>query len=124
MRCTFALTSLILLVPTTLFAWGGEGHQIVAMIAEERLTPEAQEGIRELLGDGVDISEGVIANWADEIRRTRKETAPWHYVNIPTSRPSYDAKRDGHKGDNVIDAVEKFEKILADKSRPKEERAE
>jgi hypothetical protein len=24
-----------------------------------------------------------IVNWADEIRKERRDTAPWHYVNIP-----------------------------------------
>jgi hypothetical protein len=43
---------------------------------------------------------------------------------IPTTQPSYDAERDGNDGNNVIDAIERFEKVLADKSKPKEERAE
>jgi len=45
------------LLPATAFAWGGDGHQIVALIAEERLAPEAKAMIHELLGDDVNISE-------------------------------------------------------------------
>ena len=54
---------------TTGFAWAGHGHQIVALIAEERLTPQAQTAIRELLGEDVNISDAEIANWADQRRR-------------------------------------------------------
>jgi hypothetical protein len=115
---------ILLFLPATVLAWGGEGHQIVALIAEDRLTPEAKAGMHELLGEDVSISDAEIANWADQIRRERRNTAPWHYVDIPTTQPSYDATRDGNDGDNVIDAIDRFEKVLADKSKPKAERAE
>lgn len=88
------------------------------------MTPEAKAAIHELLGADVGISDAEIASWADQIRRERRSTAPWQFVDIPTTQPSYDAERDGNNGDNVIDAIERFEKILADKSKPKEERAE
>src|SRR4051794_22308701 len=113
-----------MLFPSVVFAWGGDGHQIVAIIAEERLTPEAKAEVHQLLGADVGISDAEIANWADQIRRERRETAPWHYVDIPTTQPSYDAERDGNAGENVIDAIDRFEKVLTDKSKPKEERAE
>jgi len=103
---------------------GRRRHQIVALIAEERLPPEAKAAIHELLGDDVDISDAEIASWADNIRREKRATAPWHYVDIPTTQPSYDAERDGNHGNNVIDAMNRFEKVLGDKTRPKEERAE
>src|SRR6478609_1709746 len=102
-RTLIALAAMLL--PSIVFAWGGEGHQVVAIIAEERLTTVAKDQIHELLGADVDISDAEIANWADQIRRERRETAAWHYVDIPTDQPSYDAKRDGHNGDNVIDAI-------------------
>jgi hypothetical protein len=60
----------------------------------------------------------------DTIRRERRDTASWHYVDIPTTQPNYDAGRDGRDGANVIDAIERFERVLADKSKTKEERAE
>lgn len=103
--------------------WGGDGHQIVALIAEDHLTPAAKAGIRDLL-DGANISDAEVANWADEIRRQRRATAPWHYVNIPTSQPTYDPARDGNNGDNVIDAIGRFERVLSDKAAPKADRAE
>jgi hypothetical protein len=88
------------------------------------LTPEAKAAIHELLGADVGISDAEIASWADQIRPERRSTAPWHYVGISTTQPSYDAERDGSDGANVIDAIDRFEKVLAGKSKPKEERAE
>src|SRR4051794_1719729 len=93
------ITILSLCFPTALLAWGGDGHQIVALIAEDRLTPEAKAAIHDLLGADVNISDAEVANWADQIRREKRETAPWHYVDIPTTQPSYDAVRDGNNGD-------------------------
>jgi hypothetical protein len=69
---------LILLLPAPVLAWGGDGHQIVCLIAEDRLTPETKAAIRELLGDDVNISDAEICMYADNIRRERRETAPWH----------------------------------------------
>jgi hypothetical protein len=64
-------------------------------------------------------------NWADEIRRERRETAPWHYVDIPVDDPKgFNRARDGRGGENVIDKVTEQAKILADKSQPREKRQE
>jgi hypothetical protein len=114
---------LILLMPAVCFAWGGEGHQIVALIAENHLTPKAKAAITELL-DGAQISDAEVASWADEIRRQERDTADWHYVNIPHDATSFDRKRDGRKGENVIDKLTEQTAILADRSQPKEKRAE
>ncbi|HKW86671.1 MAG TPA: S1/P1 nuclease, partial [Nitrospiraceae bacterium] len=112
------------LVPAELRAWGQEGHRIIAAIGESRLQQHAAENVRELLGDG---SLSSIANWADEIRRDRPETAPWHFVDIPRDRQEYDPTRDcafPHKGDCVVAAIERYQVILADLSRSKQDRAE
>jgi len=112
------------LVPAELRAWGQEGHRIIAAIAEIRLQKHAAEGIQELLGDG---SLSSVANWADEIRKDRPETALWHFVDIPRDRQEYDPTRDcafPRKGDCVVAAIERYRVILADLSRSKQDRAE
>jgi S1/P1 Nuclease len=127
MRSRLATLAALLLVTCccrSALAWGGEGHQIVAIIAETHLTPEATAGIHKLLGDDVDISDAEVANWADQIRRERRETGPWHYVNIPINATGYDAQRDEPKGGNIISAIEAQTAILSDKSKPQAERAE
>src|SRR5688572_19125181 len=102
---------LVLLIPSLCFAWGGEGHQLIALIAEDQLTPQAKAAVKELLGDG-NISDAEVVNWADEIRRERRETASWHYVNIPHNAEAFDRARDGREGDNVIDVIERQTKVL------------
>jgi hypothetical protein len=111
------------IIPATLFAWGGDGHQIVCLIAEERLSPATKAGIHDLLGDA-NISDAEIASWADNVRRQRSETGPWHYVDIPVEAAAFDEQRDGQKGNNVIDKSNEFEKVLADHKAPKEKRVE
>jgi len=56
---------LSLLMPSTLVGWGPEGHEIVASLAQTRLTENAKRGVRSLIGDASLVS---IANWADEVR--------------------------------------------------------
>lgn len=42
MKVKFLPLWFVLLVPSTLFAWGGDGHQIVCLIAEDHLSPAAK----------------------------------------------------------------------------------
>lgn len=116
------LASILVCVPV--FAWGGDGHQLICLIAEQGLSKEADAMIHDLLGNDADISDAEIASWADEHRREARKTAPWHYVNIPIDSNGYDPKRDGNNGNNVVDKVIEFQKLLADRSKPKEQRAE
>jgi hypothetical protein len=96
---------------------GGDGHQIVCLIAEQGLSKEMDAMIHDLLGKDVDISDAELANWADEYRREKRSTGPWHYVNIPIDSKGYDPKRDGNEGRNVIDKTNEFAAILADNPR-------
>ncbi len=116
------IACVILLTPSFAFAWGGDGHQITCLIAEDRLTPAATKGIHDLLGPDVNISDAEVASWADTIKRAHPKQGPWHYVDIPVDAKTYDANRDGRKGDNVIDKINEYEKVLADTSKPKQDR--
>src|SRR5688572_25919855 len=92
----FALTVILLLnLTSSALAWNGEAHQLVAWIAEARLSEKAKADVKELLG-GANLSDAEVVSWADEIRRERSETAPWHYVSIPIDSDGYDPKRDGN----------------------------
>ncbi|MBC7785618.1 MAG: S1/P1 nuclease [Burkholderiales bacterium] len=125
MRNTVCLLVLgfLFLLPRQAAAWGGEGHQIVALVAERHMTPGTLKTVHELL-DGADISDAEIANWADQIREDRPKSGPWHYVNIPVDSAGFDRNRDANRGDNVIDKIDEFTRVLADKTKPKPERAE
>jgi hypothetical protein len=97
----FLAAAIFLIAPSSVWAWGCEGHQVVALLAERNLTPHALAMVKQILRDGpIDPSlsryckEGGTdpmadaSTWPDDIRTLRPETAPWHYVDIPrgTSR--------------------------------------
>ncbi len=117
----FAWIALAAVCPSA-FGWGGEGHALIARIAETQLTPKARERIAAILGPGDTLVS--IASWADEIRRSRPETGGWHYIDIPIDRAHLDMARDCPKGDCVIAKIEEFEKAVADPSTPAAARRE
>lgn len=88
--------ALALAVPSTARAWGCAGHVIVARIAEWHLSANARAKAYDLLARnpidpalrrycpriaGDAFADG--ASWADDVRATRPETAPWHFIDIP-----------------------------------------
>jgi nuclease S1 len=127
---TVLLLVLLLLAPTAQ-PWGVTGHHIVAIIAEQRLTPATREKIRALLDNGkysiVDIS-----TCADQLRANPRGGAPtaqetmcrtlagdvpatngtWHYIDIPVPTKSK-ALAPFCKDDNCVTArINSFSEIL------------
>ncbi len=98
----------MLLVPSSLFAWGKAGHEIVAILAEQRLDPEVRKEVTVLLGEMSFVEASV---WADQVRS--KETAPWHYVNIPIEAEAYEQTVHCPKAQCVIAQIERFQAVLA-----------
>src|SRR5215472_12561556 len=76
----------LLLAPVPALGWGAEGHEIAAGIALRELTQAARQQVSELLGGEAMIVEQ--SNWADEIKDRRRDTARWHFVDIPLHAPS------------------------------------
>jgi len=105
-----------------LCAWGPEGHDLVARIAEAQLTPAAHARVAEILGPGVTMAS--VSSWADQIRRARPDTAPWHYIDIEITARHLDMARDCPKGDCVIAKIADFRKALADPATPPAARRE
>jgi hypothetical protein len=105
-------------------AWGQEGHQIIALIAAHDLTPKARAGVARLLGDDVDHEMAVVSTWADEVRPKMRETAPWHYVDIPIGSAGFDASRDCPHDDCVVAQIERDEAIISDPRFPRDAQAE
>src|ERR1700722_17811224 len=104
------------------FGWGVEGHALIARIAEAQLTPAVHAKVVQILGPNVSMAS--VASWPDEIRRSRTETGPWHYIDIPIGQLHLDMARDCPKGDCVIKKIEDFEAVLRDPSTPAEQRRE
>jgi len=136
MKCAMVIGTAIVLtlaMPSTLVGWGSEGHQIVASLAQTRLTENAQRGIRSLIGDA---SLASVSNWADEVRPERDETYSWHFVNIPENASGFSDERDcfvpnsKHKGSTtdhhncVVDRIEIFQQVLSDSNAQRDDRIE
>ena len=111
-------------VPTPAWSWGRAAHELVARVAEERLTPAAHEQVRVLL-HGAALA--AVADWADVIRDQRPETKRWHFVDIPRQHRRYDAQHDcrlKRTGDCAIAAIARMQRVLADRHAAAEARTE
>ncbi len=131
---TICTALLLVSLPTQSFAWGREGHHIIGLIAQSRLSDSAKAQITALLGSQT-IAEA--STWADEIRKDHPETAGWHYVDIPLAAPFFE-ERDCFQPDTAhpeaaantdhhncaVDRVDMFARIVADPSLPKAARVD
>jgi hypothetical protein len=104
------------------FGWGEEGHRLVVAIAEGLMTPEAKARVAATLMPGETLEE--MASWADQVRRTRKETEEWHYVDIPLMSAGLDVKRDCPKGNCIVAKIGDFRQAWRDSSLSAESRRE
>ena len=84
-KVTLIMTVLMLMDFTAAFAWGPKGHDVVAAIAEQHLTPKSKRKINKLL-DGQSIVH--YASWMDNIQNSPywqygyNKTKTWHYANV------------------------------------------
>ena len=125
-----------LLQASALRAWGCKGHQTIAFIAEEQLTPEAKKFVEKLLREnpvdpqlnpycGPQLNLLAAAStWPDDIRRQRTNTAPWHYINIPRGAANRDLKDYCSDQGCVTQAIAEQWAILKDKNAEPSRRAD
>ena len=82
----FGLVFALSLVPNLVLAWGNAGHEIVAYIAADNLTPTAQSQVAKLLGASAATVPRAMASAAvrpdTEFRPRDRSTAPWHFIDI------------------------------------------
>src|SRR5258706_6733793 len=117
-------------------AWGCKGHQIVALIAEIHLTPEAKQFLQKLMGDnpidpklkrwcGNSTTDLLVdaSTWPDDVRNERKN-GPWHYIDIPRGKHKGDLSEYCGSEGCVTRAIEEQRAILKDKSADPLKRAE
>jgi hypothetical protein len=116
----FAL--LVMLAPSPAWAWGPQGHEIVAQIALAELTPSARSHVARLLGAAAMMVHD--ANWADEVRDQRRDTGRWHYVDIPLEAAGYDARRDCRDQDCVVAQIDNDLRVLSNRRASDAVRAE
>jgi hypothetical protein len=73
------------LVSESAWAWGPVGHETIAHVAEDNLTTKARAEVAAILGPNSSLAS--VANWADQIRHRRPETAPWHFIDLEDRAP-------------------------------------
>ena len=124
------------MLPAISYAWGPEGHAMVADIAEMHLDAPAKAEVLRLLAlddDGAKQHLDEVSSWADAVRSARPETGANHYVDIPLAAAGYDEVRDCHQGPEGHRAVEPtcvvaklpyYVRVLADRKRSDHERLE
>src|ERR1051325_6599726 len=68
-------------IPTGLWAWGKEGHQLVAEVAWQLLDNGTRQRVQKYLGS---TSVTDAAGWMDDVKGDSKYDfmKSWHYVNI------------------------------------------
>lgn len=112
MRAAVALVCLLtmLLFPVAALAWGGEGHQTVAWIAQAQLSPAARTRVAQLLQLEPGSTLASIASWADEHRDS--SNSRWHYINFPRGDCHYQPERDCPDGQCVVAAIAAQQAIL------------
>jgi len=77
--------------PRSAFAWGDEGHEVVALVAQSFLEPDVRKRVSALLAADTDsLTEHDIASeatWADKVRDantngSRLKTRQWHFIDV------------------------------------------
>lgn len=135
--CLLALLAAAAL-PVPAFAWGFEGHEVVAAIARAYLTPDVRGKVDAILATDTDTLTAPDmlsrATWADAWRsHGHPETGTWHFVDIELDKPDLKAACFGYAPqpqpastgpapDCVVDKVDAFAAELGRPSTPAPER--
>ena len=115
-RLAFTLMSIIMLMDfTSAYAWGPKGHDVVAAIAEQHLTPKAKRKINKLL-EGKSIV--YYSSWMDNIQNSPyweygyNKTKTWHYANVDKGL-TYETMPKNENGD-VVNGLEMLTKEMTE----------
>jgi len=112
-RSTFRVAVLLLatLNMSSAFAWGKEGHQVVAKLAETQLGAKARTEVDRLLALETGATLSSVSTWPDEQRN--RATSHWHYLNFPRDSCTYQTARECPDGKCLVGVIEKQLEILA-----------
>ena len=107
------------LVQPAAHAFGAEGHEVIALIAQQYLSADIKAKIEALLALEPGETLVTISTWADRTRD--KATAAWHYVNLPRdANCDYVSPRDCPDGNCVVGTIEAQVQRLASSAAPAE----
>jgi hypothetical protein len=99
------------LLITNVYAWGKEGHQVVAKLAETQLSAKARIEVDRLLALEPGATLSSVSTWPDEQRN--RATSHWHYVNFPRDSCAYQAARECPDGNCLVGVIDKQLEVLA-----------
>src|SRR4029450_3883791 len=76
----------------TSWAWGVEGHRVIARIAAKTLDSHTRTKIAAILGvadtpAAVESAMADASTWPDKIDRVATGTRDWHFINVSVSPP-------------------------------------
>jgi hypothetical protein len=103
------------------YPWSTPGHRVVAGIAEKHLNSVALKNVQALL-QGQSMAD--VSNWADQVGRSRREAAGWHFINIPIEVSDPDPDKFCHPKDCVLSKVNQLMALLKSTSGTPKERSE
>jgi hypothetical protein len=104
----------LVLVSRPVWAWSADGHQIIAIIAADELTPTARAPVAQILGVSVDTRSVEKAMAAasirpdTEFREEDRATRPWHYIDICLEDKEQDVPARCHNGNCVTAKIDEY----------------
>jgi S1/P1 Nuclease len=104
----------LLALPVRGWAWGYDGHQIVAYIAADHLTPAARRHVAQILGVADDPSAVAAAMARAALRPDLKfrtsapETVVWHYIYMCRQDTAADERARCPRGDCITTQLDRF----------------
>jgi len=103
-------------VTSSSFAWGREGHRIVARIAAKNLSPESRQKVAAILGtpvSSVAVEDAMVraATWPDEIDKVATGSRDWHFVDGPVRTP-FTLAGLCHANDCITDRIDEMVRRL------------
>jgi len=104
MKRVLLLLILISLTPSV-YAWGPNGHRIVAQICYDNLDPDVRDRIDKVLGSDY-LTQ--VATWPDYLRSEPKWdfTQPWHYATINPDKSVAEIMAKNAENDTIDDVIE------------------
>jgi S1/P1 Nuclease len=104
----------------TVLAWGNQGHEIVAIIAADNLSPAASKHVAKSLGTNTEIPslESAMAAASlrpdTEFRDEDRSTAAWHFIDICLQDQQSDVPARCADGNCATAKIDEYAKRLKD----------
>lgn len=123
-HCLIVVVLACMLAVPAAWAWGPEGHRVVAALAQRHLSPAAEAEVVRLLAAEHTGSLADIANGADSLRNDPAQAALWaqtrrmHYLHLDDPQCHFVAPRDCAGGQCVVGALRHYVAVLADRTAP------